>query len=199
MNGMGQDASGANAKGAGQKQQKILVVDDDQLLLGTYAAVFRADGFEVHAVSNGEEAFAALSEGDTPDIVFTGIMMPKMGGFELIEKMRADPRFAKIPVVISSHRGISEDKDRAEKLGVSDFIVQGFTTPREVVRRIELMLGVSRKFRIAVSLDRFSASALIEILNRNQTTPCVSAPGEEIVLELEGTPEPDKFRVRIIC
>ena len=112
-----------------------------------------------------------------------------MGGFELIEKMRADPRFAKIPVVISSHRGISEDKDRAEKLGVSDFIVQGFTTPREVVRRIELMLGVSRKFRIAVSLDRFSAPALIEILNRNQALPCVSAPGEEIVLELEGTPE----------
>ena len=199
MNEMEQDASGINVKGAVQKKQKILIVDDDQLLLGTYAAVFRADGFDVRAVSNGEEAFRALSEGDIPDIVFTGIIMPKMGGFELIEKMRADPRFAKIPIAVSSHRGAAEDKIRAEKLGVSDFIVQGFTTPREVVRRIELVLGVSRKFRIAVSLDRFSAPALIEILNRNQASPCVSAPGEEIVLELEGTPEPDKFHVRIIC
>jgi len=193
------DARGKDALSLPQKKQKILIVDDDQLLLGTYAAVFRADGFDVHAVSNGEEAFAALSGEEIPDVLFTGIMMPKMGGFELVEKMRADPRFAKIHVVISSHRGISEDKERAEKLGVSDFIVQGFTTPREVVRRIELMLGVSRKFRIAVSLDRFSAPALIEILNRNQALPCVSAPGEEIVLELEGTPEPDKFHVRIIC
>lgn len=199
MNDMEQDVSGINPKGAAPKKQKILIVDDDQLLLGTYAAVFRADGFDVRAVSNGEEAFTALSEGDIPDIVFTGIMMPKMGGFELIEKMRADPRFVKIPVVISSHRGAADDKIRAEKLGVSDFIVQGFTTPREVVRRVDLMLGVSRKFRIAVSPDRFSAALLVETLTKGKEAPCVPAPGEEIILELEGTPEPDKFRVRIIC
>lgn len=199
MNDMEQDVAGVNPKGAGQKQQKILIVDDDQLLLGTYAAVFRADGFEVCVASNGEEAFAALSEGKIPDIVFTGIMMPKMGGFELIEKIRADSRFAKIPVVISSHRGISDDKERAAKLGVSDFIIQGFTTPREVVRRIDLMLGVSKKFRIAVSPDRFSAALLVETLTKGKETPCVPAPGEEIILELEGTPEPEKFRVRIIC
>jgi CheY-like chemotaxis protein len=182
------------------KKRKILIADDDQLLLGTYAAVFHEKGFDVEAVQGAEDALKCLEEGTAPpDIVFTGIKMGVMGGFELIEKMRADPRFAKIPVAISSHRGLQEDKARADALGVVDFIIQGFTTPREVVRRLELALGVDLKFKIAVHSERFSAHQLIEVLNKIQSSSCKLIPGEEILLELEATPEPGKFLIRIIC
>lgn len=181
-------------------KKKILIVDDDQLLLGTYSSVFRTNGFDVETASDGETALKML-QGDSalPDIVFTGIKMPGMEGFELIEKMRADPRLAKIPVAVSSHRGLDEDKKRSESLGVADFIIQGFTTPAEVARRVNVILGIDKKFKISIAPDRFSASQLIETLNRQSGAPCRIAPGEEVVLELEATSEPDKFRIRIVC
>ena len=182
------------------RKKKILIVDDDQLLLGTYSSVFRMNGFDVEVASDGETAFKMLQESQSlPDIVFTGIKMPGMDGFALIEKMRDDPRLAKISTAVSSHRGLDEDKKRSESLGVSDFIIQGFTTPAEVARRINVILGVNKKFKIFVAPDRFSAGQLIEALNRQSGASCQIAPGEEVVLELEATSEPDKFRVRIIC
>ena len=202
VNGTGMDREQELAGGGGApspKKRKILIVDDDQLLLGTYASVLRAEDFDVLVASNGEEALGMLREPSLPDIIFTGIVMPKMGGFELVEKLRADPRLSKILVVFSSHRGLAEDKARASALGVSDFIIQGFTTPQEVVRRMRLLLGLNRKFKISISPDRFSAKNLVEILEKLGHTDCVNAPGEEIVLELEATAESDKFKVRIVC
>ena len=197
MDGL-KDLTGGGGVAPAQKR-RILIVDDDELLLGTYASVFRAQDFDVRVAANGEEALGVLRESPLPDILFTGIVMPKMGGFELVEKVRADPRLAKIRVVFSSHRGLLEDKERAEALGVSDFIIQGFTTPQEVVRRMQLLLGLNRKFRISVSPDRFAAKDLVEMLQKLGHTECPSAPGEEIILELEATAESDKFKVRIVC
>ena len=121
--------------------KKILIVDDDIFLLGIYAKNFSNEGLEVLTAHDGEEAWEILSGGNIPDVVFTGIVMPRMTGFELLAKMRTDPVLAKIPVVINSHHGRPEDEKMAKQMAVNDFIIQTLTTPAETVERVMKVLS----------------------------------------------------------
>ncbi len=182
-----------------ENNKKILVIDDDEFLLGVYAKNFRNEGFEVLIARDGEEAWRIIDGGNIPDVVFTGIVMPRMTGFELIAKMQADPNLAKIPVAISSHRGRPEDEKLARQMGVDDFIVQGLTTPAETVRRIKLLLGIQNVYKVAIISDKNDASALIHFLNKQQGTTCDPAIAKEIFLDIEPKAEKDEFKIRISC
>lgn len=182
-----------------EQNKKILIVDDDDFLLGIYAKNFRDEGFEVLTAHDGEEAWEIISGGNAPDVVFTGIVMPRMTGFELIAKMQADPNLAKIPVAISSHRGRPEDEKLAKQMAVDDFIIQGLTTPVEVVRRVKLLLGIRNVYKVAVVLNKNDAPALINFLNKQQGAACDPASGKEIFLEIELGTEKDEFKIKISC
>lgn len=190
---------GSHASSGGGHRPKILLVDDDEVLLGTYGSVFSDAGFEVASAKDGQEAWDKLKDGLRPDAVFTGIIMPRMGGFELIERLRADAEFSRIPIAISSHRGLPEDEVRAKTLGVGDFIVQGFTTPREVVRRIRALLGEKKKYTIVFLADRLGGAEIVKLLNAKQGTYCVPGLNKEMALEMEESQEPKKFVVTLIC
>ena len=179
--------------------KKILIVDDDDFLLGVYAKNFRDEGFEVLTAHDGEEAWETITGGNVPDVVFTGIVMSRMTGFELIAKMQADPNLAKIPVAISSHHGRPEDEKLAKQMAVDDFIVQGLTTPVEVVRRVKLLLGIQNIYKVAVVPDKNDAPALINFLNKQQGATCDPIDGKEIFLEIEQGTEKGKFKIKISC
>lgn len=181
------------------KSKKILIVDDDEFLLGIYAKNFRDDGFEVLTAHDGQAAWDIISAGNIVDIIFTGITMPRMTGFELIAKLQADLKLSSIPVVINSHRGRQEDEKLAKEMNVDDFIVQGFTTPIEVVRRVELLLGIQNSYKIVITTNKHDAAALISFLNKQQNTNCDSADDKEIFLELTPKPEKGEFNVKISC
>ena len=85
--------------------------------------------FEVLTAHDGQEAWEIIVSGNTPDIVFTGITMPRLTGFELIAKLQSDPKLANIPVAINSHRGRSEDQKLAKEMNVDDFIILHFNSP----------------------------------------------------------------------
>ncbi len=177
--------------------KKILIVDDDDFLLGVYAKNFRDEGFEVFIAHNGEEAWEIINSGNIPDVIFTGIIMSKMTGFELIAKMQADPKLAKIPVAINSHRGRIEDEQLAKEMGVDDFIIQGTTTPIEAVRRIKLLIGIKNMYKIAIMPDKYDSVALINFLNKQQDTSCDLADNKEIFLEIEPKTEKGEFKVNL--
>ena len=179
--------------------KKILIVDDDELLLGIYAKNFRDKDFEVLTARDGKEAWDIISAGNIVDIIFTGITMPRMTGFELIAKLQADPKLAHIPVAINSHRGRPEDEELAKGLMVDDFIIQGVTTPAEAVRRIELILGIKNVYKIILIPNNGAASALINFLNKQQNTNCDPVGSKEIFLELEPKSEVGEFKVKISC
>lgn len=69
---------------------KILIVDDDKMQREIYVAVFRAAKFEVVSAEDGQEGWDKF-QAEKPDTVFTGIMLPKMTGFELIERSAQIP------------------------------------------------------------------------------------------------------------
>lgn len=179
--------------------KKILIVDDDELLLSIYATNFKDVGFEVFIAHDGLEAWEIISAGNIPDVLFTGITMPRLTGFELIAKMKADSKLASIPIAINSHRGRPEDEKIAKEMNVEEFIVQGVTTPAEVVRRIKLLLGIQNIFKIALTLGKYDAEALINFLNKQQGADCDAKVAKEIFLELEPKPEKNEFRVVVIC
>ena len=179
--------------------KKILIVDDDEFLLGIYVKNFRDEGFEVFTAHDGEEAWGMINADNAMDVIFTGITMPGMTGFELIAKLQADPKLAGIPVVVNSHRGRPEDEKMAKEMGVDDFIVQGATTPAEAVRRIEALLGIRHIFKIILTFGKADAAALVDFLNKQQNTNCDPDNGKEIFLELAPKTEKGEFNVKISC
>ncbi|MFH1392846.1 MAG: response regulator [Patescibacteria group bacterium] len=179
--------------------KKILIVDDDEFLLGIYAKNFKDEGFDVSTARDGEEAWEIISGGNIPDVVFTGIIMPRMSGFELIAKMQANPDLSRIPTAMNSHRGRPEDKILAQEMAVDDFIVQGFTTPAEVVRRIKMLLGIQNIYKIAITADKYDGQIFINLLNKQQGAVCDSADSKEIFLEVEPKIEKGEFKINIKC
>lgn len=179
--------------------KKILLVDDDDLLRGIYANKFREEGFEVITATNGKEAWDIIEGGNTPDLVFTGIIMPVMSGFELIAKIKAVPKLANISIAISSHRGLAEDQKKAKDLGVNDFMVQGNISPNEVVYRIRAIFGLQNPFQIEFLPNRLDANIFIDVLNRQQATSCGNIAGQKMILELKPGEKAGEFKVKLVC
>ena len=119
-----------------EKKQKILIVDDDQLLLNIYTQKFAKGGFEVAASAKGEEALEKLRGGFEPDILLLDLVMPSLDGFDLLEKMKEEKLIKKASVIMLTNQGQKSDIGRAKKLGVSGYIMKANTTPSEVLSRI---------------------------------------------------------------
>ena len=177
--------------------KKILIVDDDGYLLGTYAEKFKEEGFAVSTADDGQEAWDLIQGGYTPDVMFTGIVMPRMTGFDLIRKMQADPRLAPIPVAISSHQGREEDKATAKALAVDDFLIKGTVTLNEVVRRVRLILGVQTSYQISLKREAHDAEALISLLDKQQLTSLGFQDGA-LLLGLEPQKDREVFKLKLI-
>lgn len=128
-----------------RKTYNILLVEDDINTNNMYSErIGREPEFNVIKAYDGIEGLRKLNhlfnDNIPVDLIFTGIEMPNMGGFELIENTQKNPQFSSIPTIIYSHLGRLNDFDRAKKLGVNHFIVRGETTPNQVVRIIKEIL-----------------------------------------------------------
>src|SRR5438105_3209928 len=123
--------------------KKILVVDDDLDQKNLYIDVFKEKGFEVISASDGLEGLEkALKE--SPDLVFTGIIMPRMDGFELVRNLRANIPTAGTPVLMFSHLAREEDRQKAEHFSGVKFLVKGLDSPADIVRYVTKLIGPSK-------------------------------------------------------
>lgn len=118
----------------------VLLVDDDLGIRTTQALSLGAKGYRVTELNDGQEAVEWLKN-QRPDVIITGIKMPNLGGFELLEHVKGTPALEAIPVFIFSHRGDPKDRERASAMGAAGFLWQGFTTPNELAALIEQALG----------------------------------------------------------
>ena len=123
---------------------KILIVEDDPLIVKIYATRLVADGYEVLTAENGEDGLK-ISETNSPDVIVLDVMMPKMDGFEVLTKLRASPKYAKTPVLVYSNLAQEEEIERAKKLGATEFIVKANLSPTEMIAKIKQYLAVPPK------------------------------------------------------
>jgi len=122
------------------QKTKVLMVDDDRMLLDMYKERLELAGYEVTGCANGEECLTKVHE-MKPEIVLLDIMMPKVNGFDVLKNIRADQEFKNIPVIVLT--ALIQDVDRAQgkKLGATDYIVKSETMPGEVIAKIKKALG----------------------------------------------------------
>jgi len=119
-----------------ETRSNILVVDDNPDKLMLLEAALKLAGYHVNTATDGEEALAVVAS-FTPDLIITDVMMPRMNGYELAEKIRSNPRTRFIPVIMQTAAGRgSEDSLRASEVGALGYI----TDPTD----IDLLLARTR-------------------------------------------------------
>jgi adenylate cyclase len=120
---------------------RILVVDDTPANVRLLEAVLQPRGYEVLTAGSGPEALEAMTR-DHPDLVLLDVVMPGMDGYEVCERLRADPAGAVLPVVMVTASG-NEQKLRALEAGADDFIAKPFDKA-ELLARVRSLLRVKQ-------------------------------------------------------
>ncbi len=118
----------------------VLVIEDDKFLRELLVRKLTSEGFEVKNAIEAEAAFRILAD-SKPNIILCDIILPGMDGFEILGRIKSNPKTADIPVVILSNLGQKEDLDRAMALGATDFIVKANFTLDEIVAKVRSVLG----------------------------------------------------------
>ena len=118
---------------------KILIVEDDPFLAEMYLTKLSQEKFEVELATDGKEALKK-AEVVMPDVMLLDIVLPKMDGFEVIEKMKKNPALRNIKIVALTNLGQKEEVERGLELGVADYIVKAHFTPTEVINKVRQIL-----------------------------------------------------------
>ena len=116
---------------------KILLVEDDAILVEMYQAKFELEGHDVHIAINGEECLAILKDFE-PELILLDILMPKLNGFHVLKEIKKQPNLRQIPVILLTNLGQAEvdmNRELARALGVDDYLIKSHHTPDEVVAR----------------------------------------------------------------
>jgi CheY-like chemotaxis protein len=123
-------------------KKKILLVEDDTALAAVYRSRLELEGFEIKEVNNGEEALTAAIQ-FKPDLVLLDAMMPKISGFDVLDILRNTPETANIRVIMLTALSQPKDKERAQSLGVDEYLVKSQVVIGDVVERVKHHLGLS--------------------------------------------------------
>jgi len=116
---------GAGGSGRTEAAPRVLLVDDENAIRTICRVNLEGDGLAVAEATNGREALERVRERQ-PEIVLLDVMMPDVDGWEVAEKLAADPATRDIPVVFLSARAAREDRERAQALGAVGYIVKPF-------------------------------------------------------------------------
>ena len=120
--------------------KKILLIEDEKIMINLLNKKLTSEGYDVTISRDGEEGLRVMKE-LKPDVVLLDIIMPKMGGFEVMEKMNKDPELKKIPIIIVSNSGQPVELSRAKELGARDWLIKTEFDPQEVVDKVVKQIG----------------------------------------------------------
>lgn len=120
--------------------KKILLVEDEEIMIDLLQKKLTKEGYEVSVARDGEEGLKVMKE-VKPNLILLDIVMPKMGGFEVMEEMVKNEELKKIPVIIISNSGQPVELDRAQKLGAKDWLIKTEFEPQEVIDKVVKQIG----------------------------------------------------------
>ena len=119
---------------------KVLVIEDDAEAAEMYRLRLVGEGYEVVVGRDGEEG-VRLALAELPDFIYLDLRLPKLDGFEVLERLREMPETAQIPVIILSNYGDPELRQRGLRLGALEFLVKADVTPRQLATKVEQTTG----------------------------------------------------------
>lgn len=123
---------------------RILVVEDDPLMLRMYQKALSFDGYEVETAGDGQEGLDKARE-TKPTLILLDIMMPKMDGLQVLDKLKAQDDTKSIPVIMLTNLAGSHDAEAALTKGAVKYIIKSEHDPKQVVDMIkEILAGYTR-------------------------------------------------------
>jgi DNA-binding response OmpR family regulator len=117
----------------------ILIVDDAPNIVLSLEFLMKKEGYAVRAVSNGEEAMAAVAE-KIPDLILLDVMMPRKDGYEVCQELRANPDWQDIKIIMLTAKGRDVEREKGLALGADDYITKPFAT-QALLAKVNSLLG----------------------------------------------------------
>lgn len=118
---------------------KIAIIEDDVSLVEMYHIKFDLEGFEVKTAGDGEEGLKVIQE-FKPDIVLLDLLMPKMGGLEMLKKVRELPEGKKLKIIILSNIYDVTTTNEVYQYAPEEYLVKAIVTPQEVYTHVKKLL-----------------------------------------------------------
>lgn len=130
---------------------KVMVVEDEEVLVELLSYNLKAEGFDVAVAMRGEEAEVAVGE-EKPDLILLDWMLPGVSGIELCRRLRAAAGTRAIPILMLTARAEEADRVRGLATGADDYVVKPFSVP-ELMARVKALIRRSHPERIADAID----------------------------------------------
>lgn len=160
---------------------KILLVEDDSNLREIYGARLEAEGYEIVAASDGEEALA-LAVRERPDLIISDVMMPKISGFDMLDILRTTPETKNVKVIVMTALSQDEDRRRGEELGADRYVVKSQVTLDDVVTMVQDLLSDGP---VAPQQNQTDTSGTIPSSNQPKLDPASTAISQNDQVNLD--------------
>lgn len=118
----------------------ILIVEDDPLMSRMYQKIFKFEKYDVETAGDGEEGLEKARK-VKPTLMLLDVMMPKMNGLEVLDKLKADPDTKHIPVVMLTNLAGEKDAEKAQMKGAIKYIVKSEHDPKQVVDMVKEIIA----------------------------------------------------------
>ena len=128
-----------------ETRKKILLVEDDEVLASVYRARLEMEDFEVMEVHDGEQALTAALK-YRPDLMILDAMMPKISGFDVLDILRNTPETMNLQIIMLTALSQESDRERAEKLGVDEYLVKSQVMISDVIEKVREHLGIGEDY-----------------------------------------------------
>lgn len=192
----------------------ILIAEDDNVLRGILIDKLTQSGYTAVGAEDGQVAMDIIHS-KAPDMLLLDILMPRKDGMQVLEELHADPKLSQIPVMIISNSGQPVEIDRARSLGARDFLVKAVFDPREVLDKVNSILGTesgtsaspsaggtpgqtaTQKTILVVEDDKFLRELLIDKLKTSDLRVFGAVDGKDAFSVLENI-RPDLILLDII-
>lgn len=122
------------------KKVKVLLVEDDSMILDMYKMRLEEEGYLALATDKGSEAIA-LAQKEQPDIILLDVILPEIDGFSILQALKNDSSTRNIPVLLLTNLGQESDQQKGQKMGAADYFIKSQHTPVEVIKKIKQLIN----------------------------------------------------------
>ena len=119
--------------------KKILIADDEPNIVVSLEFLMKQKGYVVKTVNNGEEALSAVSAFG-PDLILLDVMMPRMSGYDVCQKIRENPAWSAIRIVMLSAKGRDIEVNKGIAVGADAYVTKPFST-KDLIAKVQELLG----------------------------------------------------------
>ncbi|MEO0680807.1 MAG: response regulator [Pseudomonadota bacterium] len=119
--------------------QRVLIAEDEPHIVESLRFILSREGYAVADAADGEAAWSSLSQA-RPDLLILDVMLPRLNGFDVLRRLRAEPEGQALPVIMLTAKGQAQDRRTAQDAGADVFITKPFSN-RDVVEHVRRLLA----------------------------------------------------------